>query len=78
MNLPTDLIYTPENSGEGDRRKYVKDLGRELREVRKRVAPFDQAASRPLANPFQEGDLILIYQQQMKKKTKTHKLSPHW
>ena len=75
MNLPTDLIYTPENLEEGDRSKYVKDLGRELRGVRKRVAPFNQAASLPLANPFQEEYLILIYQQQMEK---THKLSPCW
>ena len=45
MNLPTDLIYIPENLEEGDRRKYVKDLGKELCEVRKRVAPFNQAAS---------------------------------
>ena len=40
MNLPTDLIYTPREFGEG-RSKYVKDLGEELREVRKRVAPFN-------------------------------------
>ena len=26
MNLPTDLIYTTENSGKGGRSKYVKDL----------------------------------------------------
>ena len=76
MNLPTDLIHTPENSGEGDRSKYVKDLGRELRKVRKRVAPFNQAARQPLTNPFQEGDLLLTYRQQMEKKT--HKLSPRW
>ena len=68
MNLPADLIYTPENSGKGDKNKYVKDLEKELREVRKRVTSFNQAASRPLANPFQEGDLILIYQQRMEKK----------
>ena len=75
MNLPADLIYTAENSGKGDRSKYVKDLEKELREARKRVAPFSQAASRPLAKSFREGDLILIYQQQMEK---THKLSPRW
>ena len=38
--------------------------------------PFNQAKCQPTVNPFQEGDLILIYQQQMKKKT--HKLSPRW
>ena len=45
MKIPTDLIYTPENSEEGDRSKYVKDLGKELHEVRKRVALFNRAAS---------------------------------
>ena len=67
MNLPADLIYTPENSGKGDRNKYVKNSEKELCEVRKRVMPFNHAASRPLANPFQEGDLTLIYQPQMEK-----------
>ena len=75
MTLPADLIYTPENLGKGDRNKYTKDLEKELREVRKRLTPFNQAASQPLANPFQEGDLILIYQQRMEK---MHKLSPRW
>ena len=67
MNLAADLIHTPENSGKGDRNKYVKNLEKGLSEVRKRVTPFNQAASRPLANPFQ---------QQMEKKT--HKLLLHW
>ena len=39
------------------------------------MAPFNHAAKRPMANPLKEGDLILIYQQQMEK---THKLSPRW
>ena len=54
---------------------YAKNLGKELREIRKRVPPFNLAAKRPPANPFKERDLILIYQQQMEK---THKLSPRW
>ena len=57
MNLTTDLIYTPENSGNEYRSKYVRGLEKELREVRKRVTPFNQAASRPLANPFKRGIL---------------------
>ena len=68
-NIPADLIPTPGNAG------YAKDLGKELREIRKRVAPFNPATKRPTANPFKEGDLFLIYQQQMEK---THKLSPRW
>ena len=38
-----------------------KNLGQKLCEIRKRVAPFNRAAKRPLANSFKEGDLILIY-----------------
>ena len=39
------------------------------------MVPFNRAAKLPLALPFKEGDLILIYQWQMEK---THKLSPRW
>ena len=75
MNLPANLLYTQGDSGRGDKSKYAKDLGKELREVRRRVTPFNQATSQTAANLFQEGYLILIYQQQMEK---THKLSPRW
>ena len=53
----------------------MKNLGKELRQVRRRVTPFNQATHHPSSNPFQEGDFILIYQQQMEK---TYKLSPRW
>ena len=39
------------------------------------MAPFNHPAKWPMANPFKERDLILIYQQHMEK---THKLSPRW
>ena len=70
MNLPADLLYTQGDPGRGDWNKYVKDLGKELREVRRRVTPFNQATRQPAENPFQEGDLILIYLQQMEKNSK--------
>ena len=73
MNIPADLLYTQQNSGKGDRCNYVKNLGKELREVRKRVTPFNPATRQPSSNPVQEGELI--YQQQM---DKTHKLSLRW
>ena len=73
MNLPADLLYTQGDSGKGGWSNYVKNLRKELREVRRRDMPFNQATHQPAANPFQERDLILIYQQQMEK---THKLSP--
>ena len=75
MNQPTDLIHTPGNVGKSNPNGYAKNLGKELREIRKQVAPFNRAAKRPPANPFEGGDLILIYQQQMEK---THRLSPRW
>ena len=75
MNLPTDLIHTPSNIGRSNPSGYAKDVGRELKEFRKRVAPCNCAAKQPMTNPFKEGDLILIYQQQMEK---THKLSSRW
>ena len=61
MNLPTDLIHTPGNVGKSNPSGYAKNLGKELREIRKRVVPFNRATKRPSANPFKEGDLILIY-----------------
>ena len=52
MNLPADLLYTKGNLGKGDRSIYVKNLGKELRKVRRRVAPFNRATRPPSANPF--------------------------
>ena len=43
MNLPADLIHTPGNVGESNPSGYAKDLGKKLREIRKRVAPFKRA-----------------------------------
>ena len=56
MNLPTDLIHTLGNAGGSNPNGYAKNLGKELREIRKRVAPFNRAAKRPPANPSKEGD----------------------
>ena len=67
MNLPTSLIHIPGNVGKSNQSGYVKNLGKELREIRKQMVSFNRAAKRPLANPFKEGDLILIYQQQIEK-----------
>ena len=46
MNLHADLIHTPGNVGKGNPSGYAKDLGKELREIRKLVAPFNRAAKR--------------------------------
>ena len=67
MNLPTDLIHTTGNVGKSNPNGYAKNLGKELRGIRRRVAPFNRAAKQPPTNPLKGGDLILIYQQQMEK-----------
>ena len=41
MNLPIDLIHTQGNVGESNPSGYAKNLGKELREIKKRVAPFN-------------------------------------
>ena len=61
MNLPADLLYIQRDSGKGDRSNYVKNLGKELHGLRRRVTPFNQSTRQPVANPFPEGDLILIF-----------------
>ena len=35
MDLPTDLIHTPGNVGKRNLNGYAKNLGKELREIRK-------------------------------------------
>ena len=40
MNLPTDLIHTPSNVGKSNPSGYAKNLGKELKEIRKNVAPL--------------------------------------
>ena len=48
-------------------------MGKELREIREKVRPFNKNKDKVSINPFKEGDLILIHQQPMER---THKLSP--
>ena len=58
-----------------DQHQFVKNMGRELREIRDKVLPFNKNKEKVTVNPFKEGDLILIHQQPMER---THKLSPKW
>ena len=55
VNLPADFIHAPGNVGKSNPSGYVKDFGKELREIRKRVAPFNSLTTvrrtiRPLPN----------------------------
>ena len=75
MNLPTDLTHGAVSEKEQDQHQFVKNIGRELREIREKVRPFNKNKEKVATNPFKEGDLILIHQQPMER---MHKLSPKW
>ena len=75
MNLPADLLHRTRSGKEEDQHQFVKNMGKELREIREKVGPFNRSKEKVAINPFKEGDLILIHQQPMER---THKLSPKW
>ena len=75
MNLPADLLHGTRSGGEQDRHQFIKNMGKELREIQKKVNPFNKNKEKVAINPFKEGDLILIHQQPMER---MHKLSPKW
>ena len=75
MNLPTDLTHGAMSEKEEDQHQFVKNIGKELKEIREKVQPFNQNKKKVAINPFKEGDLILIHQQP---RGRTHKLSPRW
>ena len=75
MNLPTGLLHGTTSVGEHDKHRFVQNLGREFREIREKVGPFNRSKEKVDKNPFKEGDLALVNQQPMER---THKLSPRW
>ena len=75
MNLPTDLLHGPSSIGESDKHRFIQNLGREPREVREKVTPFNRNQEKVAKNPFQEGEFILVHHQPMER---THKLSLWW
>ena len=42
MNLPTDLTDGAESTKKPDQHQFVKNMGRELREIRDKVRPFNK------------------------------------
>ena len=42
IDLPADLLYMTRSVGESGKHLFVQNLGRELREVREKVVPFNQ------------------------------------
>ena len=75
MNLHVDLIHGEPMKGSWDTRGYVKDLQKRLQEIRCRMAPFNRQQEKAKENPFQVGELVLIFQQPMER---DHKLSTRW
>ena len=75
MNLPTDLTHGTESTKKPDQHQFVKNMGRELREIRDKVRPFNKNKEKVAVNPFKEGNLILTHQQPMER---ARKLSPKW
>ena len=59
-NLPSDISYTPVNSLSNDREGYVKQLKRDLQDIRQklsRILGHDRDQSN---NPFSAGDKVII------------------
>ena len=52
MNLPTDVTHRTENKKEQDQHQFVKNMSRELREIRKKVWRFNEKVATNPFNPF--------------------------
>ena len=75
MNLPTDLTHGTESKKKPDQHQFVKNMGRELKEILGKVQPFNKSKEKVAVNLFKEGDSIHKRQPPMER---THKLSPKW
>ena len=53
----------------------MKDLQKRLLEIRRSVAPFNKQQEKTKKNPFEVGELVLIFQQPMER---DQKLSHKW
>ena len=74
-NLPSDISYTPVTSLSNDREGYVKQLKRDLQDIRQklsRILGHDRDQSN---NPFSVGDKVIIA---LLPQDNTHKFMPKW
>ena len=74
-NLPSDITYTPVTSLSNDRESYVKQLKRDLQDIRQklsRILGHDRDQSN---NPFSVGDKVIIA---LLPQDNTHKFMPKW
>ena len=59
-NLPSDISYTPVTSLSNDREGYVKQLKRDLQDIRQKLSRILGQNSDQSNNPFSVGDKVII------------------
>ena len=59
-NLPSDISYTPVTSLSNDREGYVKQLKRDLKDIRQKLSRVLGQDSDQSVNPFTVGDKVII------------------
>ena len=74
-NLPSDISYTPVTSLSNDREGYVKQLKRDLQDIRQKLSRILGHDRDQSINPFSVGDKVIIA---LLPQENTHKFMPKW
>ena len=74
-NLPSDISYTPMTSLSNDREGYVKQLKRDLQDIRQKLSRILGHDRDQSINPFSVGDKVIIA---LLPQENTHKFMPKW
>ena len=74
-NLPSDISYTPVTSLSNDREGYVKQLKRDLQDIRQKLSKILGHDRDQSVNPFSVGDKVIIA---LLPQENTHKFMPKW
>ena len=74
-NLPSDISYTPATSLSNDREGYVKQLKRDLQDIRQKLSRILDHDRDQSINPFSVGDKVIIA---LLPQENTHKFMPKW
>ena len=59
-NLPSDISFTPATSLSNDREGYVKQLKRDLKDIRQKLSPVLGQNMDQSTNPFVVGEKVII------------------
>ena len=59
-NLPSDISFTPITSLSNDRESYVKQLKRDLKDIRQKLSQISNQNKDQSSNPFAVGDKVII------------------